>query len=95
MVSLDRRFICQTIFSCCSVCVLGLAVLIAVICFQIRVEHLGKPIEVEGAQDIGMDWEKKPFVSATVVAANRKCPGAYPRELLYDIWLGLEDVCFC
>lgn len=49
MVSLDRRFICQTIFSCCSFCVLGLAVTIAIICFQIRLDHLGEPIEVDGA----------------------------------------------
>ena len=63
MVSLDRRFVCQTIYSCCSFCVLSLAIAIAVFCFDIRSNHLGNAIEVEGAQLIGQDWDRQPFVA--------------------------------
>ena len=49
MVSLDRRFVCQTIYSCCSFIVLALAISIAIFCFDIRSNHLGQAIEVEGA----------------------------------------------
>ena len=70
MVSLDRRFICQLVYSCCSFAILSLAIAIAVICFNIRLTHLGRPIEVDGAQVIGLDWTKQPFVSSTVVQAT-------------------------
>ena len=41
MVSLDRRFLSQTIYSCCNFCVLSLAVVIAILCFEIRDKYLG------------------------------------------------------
>lgn len=89
MVSLDRRFICQTIFSCCSVCVLGLALVVAILCFEIRSTKLGAPIEIDGAQVIGMDWEKEPFFSVKLLKITEKCPETYPEPFLYDVWLGL------
>lgn len=58
MVSLDRRFLCQVLYSCCSFSVLSLAIVIAVMCFDIRDKHLGSAIEVEGAQLIGLDWSR-------------------------------------
>ena len=96
MVSLDRRFMCQTIYSCCSFCVLSLALVIAIFCFDIRTNHLGHAIEVEGAQLIGQDWLKQPFVSYEVfeVASYLSCPGSW-EEMVYDVWPGLMEVCFC
>lgn len=67
MVSLDRRFCCQLVYSCCSFAVLSLAVGIALICFNIREEHLGYEIEIEGAQVIGIDWEKPSFVGGSTI----------------------------
>ena len=49
MVSFDRRFCSQIVYSCCSFCVLGLAIVIAVLCFEIRDKYLGTQIEIDGA----------------------------------------------
>lgn len=40
---------------------------IALICFNIREEHLGYEIEIEGAQVIGIDWEKPSFVGGSTI----------------------------
>ena len=53
MVSLDKRFCFQFIYSCCSFLVLSLALVIAFICMDIRLTHLGYEIEIDGAQIIG------------------------------------------
>ena len=41
-----------------------------------------------------MDWSKKPFTETITVADTADCPDGY-EEMVYDIWLGLEDGCFC
>ena len=58
MVSIDRRFLSQMVYSSCNFCVLGLAIVIAILCFEIRDKHLGTQIEIDGAQLIGLDWTK-------------------------------------
>ena len=58
MVNLDRRFICQLTFSCCNFCALSLAIFIAIMCFNIRDNDIGEEILIDGAQLIGLDWEK-------------------------------------
>ena len=93
MVTLDRKFLCQSIYSVCSFFVLALAIVIAYYCFDIRENHLGGPIEIDGAQLIGLDWEKLPFVETSVVTSEQNCPN--DEEMVYDIWLGLFDSCFC
>ena len=96
MVSLDRRFICQVLYSCCSFCVLSLAIVISVICFDIRSNYIGSRIEIDGAQTIGLDWMKQPFVGTIVrVDALDDCPSTHPDEMVYDVWMGLMEVCFC
>ena len=83
-------------YSCCSFLVLNLALIIAFICFEIRHTHLGYEIEIDGAQIIGQDWEKVPFVGGvTSVYKLDECPEEYPDEMIFDIWLGLEDYCYC
>ena len=98
MVSLDRRFVCQTVYSCCSFCVLSLAIIIAAMCFEIRNDHLGAPIEVEGAQRIGLDWQKQPFVDIKSVLAtvedDEPCGFGF-EEMIFGVWQGLKEVCFC
>ena len=98
MVSLDRRFCCQALYSCCSFCVLGLALVIAILCFEIRESYLGMPIEVDGAQAIGLDWQKKPFVdlkwASATIENEESCPPGY-EEMIYGVWNGLKEVCFC
>jgi len=93
MVTLDKRFVCQLTYSCCSFFVLTLAIVIAYYCFDIRENHLGGLIEIDGAQLIGLDWEKLPFVETSVVTSEQNCPN--DEEMVYDIWLGLFDSCFC
>ena len=95
MVTIDRHFCCQVLYSLCSIVVLTLAIVVAFICLEINNEHLGWPIEVDGAQLLGMDWMKQPFVEMKKVAGSEDCPVDFPEEMVYDIWQGLQDVCFC
>ena len=95
MVSLDRRFMSQVVYSCCNFCVLGLAIVIAVLCFEIRDKYLGSQIEIDGAQLIGLDWTKAPFISHEVVNALDDCPSTHPEPMVYDVWMGLIENCFC
>ena len=95
MVSLDRRFMSQVIYSCCSFCMLGLAIIIAILCFEIRDEHLGTLIEIDGAQLIGLDWTKTPFISHEIVSSKDDCPIEHPEPMVYDVWMGLIENCFC
>ena len=91
-MAIDSRFCVQFTFSLCSMVVLSLAVAIGIITQEIFLEHLGYEKKVEGAQQIGLDWEKKPFVSLTLVKVagdKGECPDEYPEEMVYDIWNGL------
>ena len=91
-MAVNKRFIVQLIFSLCSMVILGLAVAIGIITQEIFLEHLGYVTKVEGAQEIGLDWEKQPFVKTTVVKVlgdKGECPAEYPDEMIYDIWNGL------
>ena len=54
----DLRFFIQFTFSCCNMIVLSLAFAIGMIAEEIKLEHLGYESKVEGAQKIGLDWEK-------------------------------------
>ena len=50
---------------------------------------------MSGAQDIGLSWQKTPFLASAVVSSDEDCPVGFTEDLVYDIWLGLEDGCFC
>ena len=49
MVTIDRHFCCQVLYSLCSIVVLTLAIVVALLCLEVNNEHLGYPIEVDGA----------------------------------------------
>ena len=63
-------------------------------CFNIRDNDIGEEILIDGAQLIGLDWEKQPFVESKRILATEKCEDDF-EEMVYDIWLGLVDTCFC
>ena len=95
MVSIDRHFCCQVLYSMCSIIVLTLAIVVAFICLEVNDKYLGFPIEVDGAGILGLDWGKEPFIEMKKVAGSEDCPVDYPEEMVYDIWQGFMDVCFC
>jgi len=58
MAQFDKRFVAQAVFSICSVVVLSIGVVVGRVTHEIFLEHLGYETKVEGAQLIGLDWEK-------------------------------------
>lgn len=44
---------------------------------------------------IGLDWTKTPFVSPIIVSSKDDCPATHPEPMIYDIWMGLIENCFC
>ena len=80
--------------------VLSLALVIGIVTQDIFIKYLknGSELKIEGAQEIGLDWEKQPFVKSTVVKVlgdKGECPAEYPDEMVYDVWNGLQDACLC
>lgn len=58
MVQFDKRYLVQAVFSICSVIILSIGVAAGIILQEIFLEHLGSVTKVEGAESIGLDWEK-------------------------------------
>lgn len=52
-------------------------------------------LNLDEYNEIVHEWDTVPYTSVAIVKAEDSCPGTHPSLMIYDVWPGLEIVCYC
>lgn len=52
-------------------------------------------LDVGEYNEVVHEWATVPYSEVTIVSASRGCPSTHPALVVYDIWPGLDVVCYC
>ena len=52
-------------------------------------------LNLDEYREVKHEWDTVPFVSVALVREDQYCPITHPVLALYDIWPGLDIMCYC